>query len=90
MSTTSGSTSGVTPADYEAYLWQSLFNLAEHAYYHLDETACFKKEEQMHYKNMIDVANDLYNQVGEDKKAQAKTIVVEILWNLIDALLGCG
>ena len=90
MSSTSSNTSGVTSADYEKYLWQSLFNLVDHTLIHLDETACFSKEEQMHYKNMMDAANDLYNQVGEDKKAQAKTIIVEMLWNLIDALLGCG
>ena len=76
--------------DYENSLWQDLLNLIDYAYNHLDETGCFQKEDLMYYDNMRKVAWYLYNQVGEDKKAQAKTLAVEILWKLIDALLGCG
>jgi len=75
--------------DYEASLWQSLLNLVRYANNHLDETCRFSKEEQMYFENLEKTAKDLFNQAGEDKKAQAKTIIVETLWKLVDALLGC-
>jgi predicted transcriptional regulator len=82
--------SSETSADYEASLWQDLLSLVRHINNNLDETGCFQKEEQMYFKSLEKAAEDLYEQSGEDKKAQAKTLIVEILWKLADALLGCG
>ena len=84
------STPSEASIDYDAYLWGDLLNLIDYTYHHLDETGCFQKEDLMYYDSLRKTAWDLYNQVGEDKKMRAKTLTVEILWKLIDALLGCG
>jgi hypothetical protein len=84
------STSSEASIDYDAYLWRDLLNLIDHTYLHLDETGCFQKEDLMYYDNLRKTMWDLYNQSGEDKKMRAKTLAVDMLWKLVDALLGCG
>ena len=90
MSQNQGSTQGVTNSEYEDFLWRELLHIVEHTYDHLDDTGCFQKEELAYYKAIIEATYNLYLDDSENKKRQAKTLIVEMVKQFLNALLGCG
>jgi len=92
-SNTQDNKSGVTPREFDIYVWEDLLHFAEHLEYVLEESGCLEKEEREYYEGLRQALLCIYHEYfmkgNEEQEKVFKAAVVEAIRTYVGRLEGC-